>query len=68
MLWLLLRELFFEFAGELVDIGGLAAVLNLVGCRFHVDAGVLAELLQHLEHHGEFLFGKRPSALKSTAD
>src|SRR6202165_790125 len=58
ILWLLLGELFFEFAGELVDVGGLAKSLNLLGCRFDIDACVLTELLQHLEHHGEFLLGE----------
>ena len=41
-----------------MDVGGLAESLNLLGCGFHVDAGVLTELLQHLEHHGEFLLGE----------
>jgi hypothetical protein len=58
MVWLLLRELFFEFAGQLMDVRGLAESLNLLGCGFHVDARVLAELLQHLEHHGELLLGE----------
>jgi hypothetical protein len=37
---LLLGELFFELAGEFVDVGGFAESLNLLGCRFHVYAGV----------------------------
>jgi hypothetical protein len=32
--------------------------LNLLACRLHVDARVLTELLQHLEHHGELLLGE----------
>jgi hypothetical protein len=58
MLWLLLRELLFQFTGQLMDVGGFAESLNLLGCGFHVDAGVLTELLQHLEHHGELLLGE----------
>jgi hypothetical protein len=33
-----------------VDVGRFAETLDLLACRFHVDAGVLAEFLQHLEH------------------
>src|SRR6266849_6579913 len=58
MLWLLLREFLIQFAGQLMDVGGLAKSLNLKGRGFNVDARVLAELLQHLEHHGELLFGE----------
>ena len=58
MLWLLLREFLFQFTGQLMNVGGLAKSLNLKGRRLHVDASVLAELLQHLEHHGEFLLGE----------
>src|SRR6266436_5059726 len=58
MLWLLLREFLIQFAGQLMDVGGLAKPLNLKGRGFNVDARVLAELLQHLEHHGELLFGE----------
>ena len=53
MLWLLFGEFFFEFAGELVDVGGFAKTMDPLGCGFHVDAGVLAELLEHLEPHGD---------------
>ncbi len=53
---LLFREFFFEFVGELVDVGGFAESLDLLGCRFHVHAGVLTEPLQHLEH--QFLLGE----------
>ena len=53
---LLLGEFFFEFAGEAMDVGGLAECLNLLGCGFHIDAGVLTEPLQHLEL-GEEPFG-----------
>src|SRR6266478_1128373 len=58
MLRLLLREFLIQFAGQLMDVGGLAKSLHLKGGGFNVHARVLAELLQHLEHHGEFLFGE----------
>jgi hypothetical protein len=41
-----------------VDIRGFAETLNLLSSGFNIDARMLAELLQHLEHHGEFLFGE----------
>jgi hypothetical protein len=57
--WRLLPgEFFLEFAREFVDVGGFAEALHLEGRGFHVDAGVLAEFLQQLEHHGELLFGE----------
>ena len=58
MLWLLLREFLFQFTGQLMDVSGLAKSLNLKGCRLHVDASVMTELLEHLEHHGQLLFGE----------
>ena len=41
-----------------MDIRGFAETLNLLSCGFNIDTRMLAELLQHLEHHGEFLFGE----------
>ena len=55
---LLLREFFFELGGELVDVGGFAEALNLLGGGCDVNAGVLTEFLEHLEHHGELLLGE----------
>ena len=41
-------EFFFEFAGQLVHIRGLAESLDLLDGGLHVDAGMLTKFLQHL--------------------
>jgi hypothetical protein len=58
LLGLLIWEFVGQFTGELVDVGGLAESLDLNGRGLHVDARVLTQPLQHLENHGEFLFGE----------
>jgi hypothetical protein len=55
---LALGQLLIEFASQFVDVRGFAESLHLLSRGFHIYTGVLTELLEHLEHHGELLLGE----------
>jgi hypothetical protein len=44
-----------------LDIRSFTESLNLLRGGSYVHASMLAELLQHLEHYGEFLLGEHPN-------
>src|SRR5271157_1493851 len=44
-----------------MDIRSFAEALHLLCCGFYVHPGVLTELLQHLEHHSQFLLSEHPN-------
>jgi hypothetical protein len=55
---LMRRQLLLQLARQLLNVGGLAESLHLLGIRLRFHAGVLAKLLQHLQRCSQLLFGQ----------